>query len=103
MIIGKKPPRPHAPGEPLLYKDHPLPRTRREFLAAGMLSGGGMVIGPAWLGGLLKASRANAALSPDMLALLPNGQCNVPTASGAIPFICFDLAGGANLVGSEVL
>ena len=47
MIIGKKPPRPHAPGEPLLYNDHPLPRTRREFLAAGMLTGGSMVIGPA--------------------------------------------------------
>ncbi len=107
MIIGKKPPRPHAPGEPLLYNDHPLPRTRRDFLAAGMLTGGSMVIGPAWLGAMLKANRANAGgattLSPDIAALLPNGQCNVPTASGGIPFICFDLAGGANLVGSEVL
>jgi hypothetical protein len=103
MIIGKKPPRPHAPGEPLLYGDHPRPRTRREFLAAGMISGGGLVIGPAWLGSLLKASRANAALAPDIAALLPTGQCNVPTASSGIPFICFDLAGGANLVGSEVL
>jgi hypothetical protein len=108
MIIGKKPPRPHAPGEPLLYTDHPLPRTRREFLAAGMLSGGGMVIGPAWLGALLKAQRANAGtgqitLSPDISALLPNGQCNAQRAAGSVPFICFDLAGGANLVGSEVL
>jgi hypothetical protein len=108
MIIGKKPPRPHAPGEPLLYKDHPLPRTRREFLAAGMLSGGGMVIGPAWLGALLKAQRANAGtgqitLSPDISGLLPNGQCNAQRAAGSVPFICFDLAGGANLVGSEVL
>src|SRR5580693_3828329 len=103
MIIGKKPPRPHALGEPLLYNDHPLPRTRREFLSAGLISGGGMVIGPAWLGSLLKANRANAALAPDIAALLPTGQCNVPTASGSLPFICFDLAGGANLVGSEVL
>jgi hypothetical protein len=103
MIIGKKPPRPHALGEPLLYNDHPLPRTRREFLSAGLISGGGMVIGPAWLGSLLKANRANAALAPDIAALLPTGQCNVPTASAGIPFICFDLAGGANLVGSEVL
>jgi hypothetical protein len=104
MIIGKKPPRPHAPGEPLLYDDHPRPRTRREFLAAGMISGGGLVIGPAWLGGLLKAQRADAlGLAPDIAALLPNGQCNVPTAAGGIPFICFDLAGGANLVGSEAL
>jgi hypothetical protein len=106
MIIGKKPPRPHALGEPLLFDNHPLPRTRRQFLSAGLISGGGLLVGPAWLAGLLKANRANAAgptLSPDIAALLPNGQCNVPTASGAIPFICFDLAGGANLVGSEVL
>jgi len=106
MIIGKKPPRPHALGEPLLFDNHPLPRTRRQFLAAGLVSGGGLLVGPAWLAGLLKANRANAGgptLSPDIAALLPNGQCNVPTASGAIPFICFDLAGGANLVGSEVL
>jgi hypothetical protein len=64
-----------------------------------------MVIGPAWLGSLLKASRAEAAvpLSPDIQALLGSGQCNVPTAAGGLPFICFDLAGGANLVGSEAL
>ena len=103
MLIRKKPPRPHALGEPLLYDNHPLPVTRRDFVAAGFLSGPAMVIGPAWLGGLLKASRADAALSPDIQALLGSGQCNVPTASGAVPFICFDLAGGANLVGSEVL
>src|SRR5213596_822887 len=54
---------------------------------------------------LLEASRAEAGvpLSPDIQALLGSGQCNVPTASGGLPFICFDLAGGANLVGSEVL
>jgi hypothetical protein len=106
MIIGKKPPRPHALGEPLLFDNHPLPRTRRQFLSAGLISGGGLLVGPAWLASLLKANRANATgptLSPDIAALLPNGQCNVPTASGAIPFICFDLAGGANLIGSEVL
>ena len=64
-----------------------------------------MVIGPAWLGSLLKASNANAAatLSPDMQALLAASQCNVPANSAGLPFICFDLAGGANLVGSEVL
>jgi hypothetical protein len=103
MLIRKKPPRPHALGEPLRHENHPLPVTRRDFIAAGFLSGPAMVIGPAWLGGLLQASRANAALSPDIQALLGTGQCNVPTAAGGLPFICFDLAGGANLVGSEVL
>ena len=103
MLIRKKPPRSHAPGEPMLHDNHPLPVTRRDFVAAGFLSGPAMVIGPAWLGALLRASRADAALSPDIQALLASSQCNVPTASGSLPFICFDLAGGANLVGSEVL
>jgi hypothetical protein len=103
MFIHKKPPRPHALGEPLRHENHPRPVTRRDFVAAGFLSGPAMVIGPAWLGGLLKASRANAALSTDIANLLPSGQCNVPTAFGALPFIVFDLAGGANLVGSEVI
>jgi len=103
MLIRKKPPRSHALGEPLRHENHPLPVTRRDFVAAGFLSGPAMVIGPAWLGALLRASRADAALSPDIQALLASSQCNVPTASGSLPFICFDLAGGANLVGSEVL
>ena len=38
-----------------------------------------------------------------MQALLAASQCNVPANSAGLPFICFDLAGGANLVGSEVL
>ena len=103
MFIYKKPPRPHALGEPLLHENHPRPVTRRDFVAAGMMSGPAMVIGPAWLGSLLKAQRANAALSPDIQALLPSGQCKVPIAASGVPFICFDLAGGANLVGSEVI
>src|ERR1700674_468376 len=103
MLIRKKPPRSHALGEPLLHENHPLPVTRRDFIAAGFLSGPAMVIGPAWLRGLLQASRADATLSPEIQALLGSGQCNVPTAAGGLPFICFDLAGGANLVGSEGL
>ena len=45
MFIRKKPPRPHAKGEPLLYENHKRPVTRRDFLAAGMLSTAGMVLG----------------------------------------------------------
>jgi hypothetical protein len=103
MFIYKKPPRAKKPGEPLIFNNHKLPVTRRDFLAAGMLSSTGMVVGPAWLGALLKSRRANATLSPDIQALLASSQCNVPSASSGVPFICFDLAGGANLVGSEVL
>ena len=103
FFIRKKLPRPHAPGEPLLYPNHKLPVTRRELLGAGLAGAPAMVIGPAWLGAALKPNRANAALSPDIAALLGQAECNVATASTGIPVICFDLAGGANLVGSEVL
>src|SRR6516165_1606960 len=106
MFIYKKPPRSHALGEPLRHENHPRPRTRREFIAAGMLSGPAMVVGPAWLGALLKANRANAAappLDPDIAPLLSQLECNVPASGVGLPFICFDLAGGANLVGSEVI
>lgn len=104
MLIRKRPPRPTPPGTPFRHENHPRPVTRRDFLAAGMLGAQGMVIGSAWLGALLKAQAARAAgLDPDISALLAQGQCNVPSGSGSLPFIVFDLAGGANLVGSEAL
>jgi hypothetical protein len=104
MLIRKRPPRPTPPGTPFRHENHPRPVSRRDFLAAGMLGAQGMVLGPAWLGGLLKAQAARAGgLDADIQALLGTGQCNIPTASGGLPFIVFDLAGGANLVGSEAL
>jgi hypothetical protein len=103
MLIRKRPPRPTPPGTPLRHENHPRPVTRRDFLAAGMLGAQGMVIGSAWLGALLKAQTARAGLDPDIQALLGSGQCNIPSGSGTLPFIVFDLAGGANLVGSEAL
>jgi hypothetical protein len=103
FFIYKKPPRAHAKGEPLLYNNHRRPVSRRDFLAAGLLSSQAMVLAPAWLAALLKSRTAGATLDPDIEAMLGASQCNVPTAAGGIPFICFDLAGGANLVGSEVI
>jgi hypothetical protein len=105
MFILKKPPRSHALGEPLRHENHARPRTRREFIAAGFLSGPAMVMAPAWLGTLLKSNRADAApaLDADISPLLGQLECNVPASGVGLPFICFDLAGGANLVGSEVI
>jgi len=105
MFIRQKPARPHALGEPLLHQNHKRPVTRRDFVAAGLLSAPAVVMAPAWLAAVLRSGNANA-LSTDMQALLAANQCNVPSAAAVIsgvPFICFDLAGGANLVGSEVL
>ena len=39
FFIHKKPPRSHALGEPLLHENHARPRTRRDFIAAGLMSG----------------------------------------------------------------
>lgn len=103
FFIQKKLPRPHGPNEPLLYPDHKVPVTRRELLGAGLRTAPALVIGPAWLASALKPNKANAALSADIQALLDKTQCNVATNATGIPVICFDLAGGANLVGSEVI
>src|SRR5262252_8787452 len=105
MFILKKPPRSHALGEPLRHENHSRPRTRRDFIAAGFLSGPALVMAPAWLGALLKSNRAEGAppLDSDISPLLGQLECNVPASGIGLPFICFDLAGGANLVGSEVI
>jgi hypothetical protein len=106
MFIKKKLPRPHALHEPILHADHRRPVTRRELLSAGLMSTTGMIMAPAWLAGLLKPGNARAQTIPldsDIQALLQQSQCNVSQGAGLIPFICFDLAGGANLVGSEVI
>jgi hypothetical protein len=80
------------PDEPLILHDHKRPVTRRDFLAQGFLSGVGMVMAPSILG-MLGARRAEAA--PFV--------CSIRAGAGLIPFICLDLAGGANIAGSNVL
>jgi hypothetical protein len=104
FFIRKKLPRAHAPGEPLLYPDHKVPVTRRELLGAGLRTAPALVVAPAWLGAALRPSKTNAAaLSSDIQSMLVAAECNVATNATGIPVICFDLAGGANLVGSEVI
>ncbi len=86
--------------EPLRHGSHRRPRTRREFLAQGFLFGGAAVIGGPSL--MLGSGKARAALAPDLAALV--AQCGIATqGAGRIPFICFDLAGGASQAGSNVL
>ncbi len=87
--------------EPLRHQDHPRPRTRREFLSQSFMTGVGTVIGPSMLGLLAGTRSAHAALAGDISALLE--PCNITSGAGKIPFICFDLAGGGNIAGSNVL
>jgi hypothetical protein len=87
--------------EPLRNLDHPRPRTRREFMAQGFLTGAATVIAPTMAGMLAYPRAARATLAADIQAAVT--ACNITTGAGLIPFICFDLQGGGNIAGSNVL
>lgn len=101
FIIKSKRKRALAPDEPLKHQSHKRPVTRRDFLAQGFITGAATVVAPGILGALLNP-RIARALSPDVEALA-RGVCNIQQGAGKIPFICFDLAGGASIAGSNVL
>ncbi len=87
--------------QPLLLTNHARPRTRRELIAQGFKAGIGTVMGGS-IASMLASSPVFADLSPDLQDLLEG--CDIKSSgSGTIPFICFDLAGGANIAGSNVL
>ena len=88
---------------PQFHPDHARPLTRRDFVAQGFLSGSAFALGGGVLSLFSNPRDAFAALSDDLTPLLSN-PCNIATVgAGKIPFICFDLAGGANIAGSNVL
>ncbi len=88
---------------PQLHGDHPRPVTRRQFVAQGFMSGAAYALGGGILSLFSDPRAAHAALSPDLDGLLLD-PCQIATdGAGKIPFICFDLAGGANIAGSNVL
>src|SRR5690349_20853331 len=89
--------------EPIRHPDYHRPVTRRDFLAQGFVGGSATVIAPTVLGLLANPGKADAALSQDVAAMLAQNQCNIQAGAGKVPFICFDLAGGANIAGSNVL
>jgi hypothetical protein len=91
-----------SPDDPLLHPDHRRPVTRRDFVRQGLLSGLGMITGPSLFGLFANPRQAQAALSSDLQAL--KSSCGIDTLGGGkVPFICFDLAGGGNIAGSNVL
>ncbi len=109
MIIRKKPARQHGLHEPFRHENHPRPVTRRQLLGAGFLTGPAVVLAPAWVGALLKAQRAGAAVPPTISAqmaeckLQQGGSTGALGTTGPVPFITIDLSGGANLMGSEAI
>jgi len=88
---------------PQLHVDHPRPVTRRQFLSQGFISGAAYTVGGGVLSLFSNPREALADLSSDLDNLLLD-PCRIATdGAGKIPFICFDLAGGANISGSNVL
>src|SRR5579859_1774972 len=87
--------------EPLRLQEHSRPRTRREFVAQSFMTGAATVIAPTLAGMLAYPKAARAVLPADIQAAVT--ACSITTGAGKIPFICFDLAGGGNIGGSNVL
>jgi len=103
MLIRTPKPRTLALDEPIRHEDtHKRPVTRRDFLAQGFGSGLATIAAPTVFGLFANPRAAQAALSPDLEAL--KASCGIDVqGAGKIPFIAIDLAGGANMVGSNVL
>src|SRR5437868_2507046 len=107
IIKSRSKRRPLELDEPLRHESHKRPVSRRDFLAQGFTTGAATVVVPSLLAALLKPGTVNAApattLASDIQRLKASGVCNITGGAGKIPFICFDLAGGANISGSNVL
>ena len=91
------------PDEALRHPDHRRPLSRREFISQGFRAGTGTLLGTSLFS--LLGSRAHA-ISPNLLdsAFTNYTSCDLGAVAGRkIPFICFDLAGGANIAGSNVI
>jgi hypothetical protein len=103
MRIIRKIPRGLGRHEPLRHADHPKPTTRREFIAQGFMAGGASVLLPSVFG--LMANPKLAHAQPPLVTDIQNAvqACGITAGAGMIPFICFDLSGGGNIAGSNVL
>ena len=88
--------------EPQRHPEHPRPITRRQLISQGFMAGTATVLGGGILSLFANPRAAYAALAPDLEAL--KASCGIAVqGAGKIPFICFDLAGGASMAGSNVL
>lgn len=102
MRKKNRPHTPLSPDAPLLHECHAKPKTRRDFLAQGLGLGVASVTGGGILSLFANPQQAYAALSSDIAAL--RDSCGISVlGAGKVPFICFDLAGGVNIAGSNVL
>jgi hypothetical protein len=91
------------PDAPQRHDNHRRPMTRRELIGQGFLTGGAAVLSTGLFSLFANPRTALAQLAEDLAADANLLGCGVDRTGTKIPFICFDLAGGANLAGSNVL
>jgi len=104
FFIKKKLPRSHGLNEPIRHENHKRPVSRRDFIGAGLTTGPAVILVPTIVAGLLGNKAAAQSLISGDIGNLRDNICGLASqGTGKIPFIAFDLAGGANLNGSEVL
>ena len=83
-----------------------VPVSRRQFIRQGLMTGSASVLSTGGVFGMFaNPNLARAAVAPDLDALATDIGCILGGvgAGQSIPFISFDLAGGANFAGSNVL
>jgi hypothetical protein len=93
--------KPRNPDAPQRHGSHSRPMTRRQLIGQGFLGGTATVLSGGFMGMFANPRDAMAALADDLIGLRTT--CAITDGAGKIPFIAFDLAGGANIAGSNVL
>ena len=93
--------KPRNPDAPQRHGSHSRPMTRRQLIGQGFLAGGATMLSGGFMGLFASPRDAMATLAADLVSL--RATCGVSDGAGKIPFIAFDLAGGANIAGSNVL
>jgi hypothetical protein len=91
------------PDAPQRHENHRRPMTRRELIAQGFVTGGATVLSTGLASLFANPRTAMAQLAEDLASDASILGCGVDRTGTKIPFICFDLAGGGNLAGSNVL
>jgi hypothetical protein len=101
MRYIRKIPKGRGVNEPILHPDHSRPVSRRDFVSSGLMTGAATVVVPSMMSALM-ARQAHADVLSDLAGIGSSG-CGITGGAGKIPFICFDLSGGVNISGSNVL
>ena len=93
--------KPRNPDAPQRHGSHSRPMTRRQLIGQGFLTGGATLLSGGIMSLFANPRTAMADLAADLVGL--RAGCNITNGAGKIPFIAIDLAGGANIAGSNVL